>query len=209
MNNQINPFELEENSIDFKKFFFKILRNWYYFVITVILTFLITKYINKRKERLYKLDTIISVQESKNPLASANTNIMFSWGQTNTQIENIKTIIKSRTHNEKVVDSLNLYVNYYTEGKYYLVDIYKKAPFKIVINKNFKQIINLPITLDFHGNKVTVNFNSNDTKHFIQYDYNKNEADLLNYNKSFSKEYDLSKPISSDFFSFKIINKIF
>ncbi|MCF6351354.1 MAG: polysaccharide biosynthesis tyrosine autokinase [Flavobacteriaceae bacterium] len=208
MNNQINPFELEENSIDFKAYFFKLISHWKLFLVVIILAFLVARYINKRKERIYSLSTTIAIQEEQNPLFSSNTNIMFSWGGTSDKLESIKSIIKSRTHNEKVVKKLNSYISYYKKGKYRMVDIYKSAPFSIKIDTTANHIINLPITLDFTiKNKVTVSFNSDAVKNFVEYNYTSNTPNLLEKEVAFSKEFALNKEIQTPYFKFSILKK--
>ncbi len=59
------------------------------------------------------------------------------------------TAIKTRTHNEIVVDSLKYYMDYLKEGKYRKIDIYKDAPFEFVIDKSKDQVLNYPVGIRF------------------------------------------------------------
>ena len=64
-------------------------------------------------------------------------------------IGKVITTLNTRTHNEKVVDSLQFYMNYSVEGKYRKTDIYKNAPFYVVLDKSKGQALGKPIGIRF------------------------------------------------------------
>ena len=92
---------------------------------------------------------MISVESEQNPFFTANTSISFNWGGVSGKVGKIMTAINTRRHNEKVVDSLQYYMNYLVEGKYRKIDIYKNAPFEFKINKSQGQLLNQPIGIRF------------------------------------------------------------
>ena len=65
---------------DFKGLFFKILHNWYFLVISIGIGLAIAYYINVRKQNIYRLSALISVESEQNPFFTANTSISFNWG---------------------------------------------------------------------------------------------------------------------------------
>ena len=95
-----------QNSIDVKLYFFKVLAYWKLFIVTVIIGLIIAKFMNGYKEKIYSLNTVISVKEENNPLFSTGTNIAFNWGGESDAIGTVKVILSPRTHNEKGVDAL-------------------------------------------------------------------------------------------------------
>ena len=85
-------------------------------------------------ERVYDLETIITVKDEQNPLFTSNTNIAFNWGGPSDQVETIITILKSRTHNEKVVRKLNYVVDYFVDGRFRKINVYGNSPFLVDID---------------------------------------------------------------------------
>ena len=65
------------------------------------------------------LDSLISIENEQNPFFTANTSISFNWGGVSGKVGKVLTTIKTRSHNELVVDSLQFYMQYLKEGKYH------------------------------------------------------------------------------------------
>ena len=148
-----------QNSIDIKSYAFKLLAYWKLFIITVIIGLIVAKFLNGYKEKVYSLSTVISVKEENNPLFSTGTNIAFNWGGESNEIGTVKVILKSRTHNEKVVKSLQFYIDYLKEGRYRLEDVYGSTPFNIKVELDKPQLYNKPIKIEGIGeNKYKVSF---------------------------------------------------
>ena len=99
-------FEILEshNTFDFKGLLFKLLRFWPLFVISLTISYSIAYYINIRKLPDYSLDTMISIKDDQNPFFTSNTSLTFNWGGTTDKVNTAVITLKSRTHNEKVVD---------------------------------------------------------------------------------------------------------
>lgn len=138
-----------QSSFDFKSFLVKTISYWKWFLASWIIAFVIAYNINIRKEKLYEIDTTISVKEENNPLFTSNTSLTFNWGGTSDQVQNIAMTLTSRSHNEDVVDKLDFYVEYLKEGKYNLEDAYGSVPFKINLDKDNDQLLNTLIAITF------------------------------------------------------------
>jgi len=139
-------------SFDFRGYLFKVLNLWKLVMLCIGTALLIAYFINVRKQNVYKLDTLISVENDQNPFFTANTSISFNWGGVSGKVSKIITAIKTRSHNEKVVDSLQFYKQYLEEGKYRKQDIYTRAPFDFIIDKTKPQVLNYPIGIRFKEN---------------------------------------------------------
>ena len=127
----LKDFSIFENqvSFDFKGFLIKIGSYWKWFLISLLITFTIAYQVNIRKEKIYGMDTLISVKEESNPLFTSNTSLVFNWGGTSDQVQTITTTLQSRSHNELVVDKLQFYINYLVQGEYNLIDDMDRFPF--------------------------------------------------------------------------------
>jgi succinoglycan biosynthesis transport protein ExoP len=138
-----------QSGFDFKGFLLKIGSYWKWFILSLLITFTIAYQVNIRKEKIYAMDTLISVKEENNPLFTSNTSLVFNWGGTSDQVQTISTTLQSRSHNELVVDKLQYYISYLAQGKYNLVDAYGAVPFYVSIDKNKGQIAGSLIGIKF------------------------------------------------------------
>ena len=149
---KLDKFDIDLNEIksfDVKEYVLKVISHWKLFVVMLFIALLVAFYVNKRKQRIYSLSSLITVKEETNPLFTSNTNIAFNWGGPSDKVETIITILKSRTHNEKVVDSLKYYISYLKEGSFRMEDVYGKTPFTVELDSMSSHLLNTPIKLEF------------------------------------------------------------
>ena len=154
-----------QNSFDFKGFLIKIVSYWKWFLISLVITFAIAYQVNVRKEKIYALDTTIAIKEENNPFFTSTTSLVFNWGGTSDQVQNIANTLKSRSHNELVVDKLQFYIDYLHKGKYNYKDVYGQIPFHINIDKSKGQLLNTLINIKFVNKtdyEVKIEFENND-----------------------------------------------
>lgn len=159
------------NTFDFKGFLVKTASYWKLFVISWIIALTVAYQINVRKEKIYQLSNTISVKEETNPFFTANTSLVFNWGGTSDKVQTVSTMLRSRTHNEEVVNRLELYINYLAQGDYKLVDAYGAVPFKIHLDKNKEQLV---------GQLIQIKF-LNATQYQISIPFETDRANLINY----------------------------
>ena len=114
MNEDIEIGEIQSN-FDFKGFLFKLLSYWPYFLICIGIAFAIAYYINVRKLPIYQIQNMISLNDDQNPFFTSNTSLTFNWGGTTDKVNTAIITLKSRSHNEQVVDRLRFYMNYKTD----------------------------------------------------------------------------------------------
>ena len=169
MNEEIDFNELQ-SSFDIKAFIFKVISYWKVFVLTIAIGLSIAYYKNVRKENIYKLNSLISVENEQNPFFTSNTSISFNWGGVTNKVQTVMTTLKTRSHNEKVLDSLQYYIQYLEQGKYRKNDIYKNAPFIIDIDKSQGQLLGQPIGIRF--------LNDNEFEIFTAYESNISQAQI-------------------------------
>ena len=208
-----NPYnDSNQNSIDIKAYFFKVLSYWQLFLVAIIIGFIVAKFMNGYKEKRYSLDTTISVKEENNPLFSTGTNIAFNWGGESNEIGTVKVVLGSRTHNEKVVDSLQFYIDYLKDGRYRLVDDYGNTPFKVVIHKDKPQIFGKLIKVEAISAtrvKISFDFDVSNNNRLILYTENIKEEGTGNkfsyYTSSeekFTTEVSVGESITNEFLNF-------
>lgn len=203
----IKDFSIFENhsNFDFKGFLLKILSYWKWFLASLIIAFTIAYQVNIRKEKIYSMQTMVSIKEERNPFFTSNTSLVFNWGGVSDQVNGISTIIQSRSHNELVVDKLQFYIDYLTQGKYNLVDSYGAVPFYVNIDKSKGQLANTLISIKF----LSAN------EYEIRIPFENNSVSLITYSNNtysntavqpteFVKKYKVGEQVSLPFLNWKL-----
>ena len=200
-------FSFAENhsNFDFKGFLIKTASYWKWFIASLIIAFTIAHQVNIRKEKIYVMDTTITVKEENNPLFTANTSLVFNWGGTSDQVQNIASTVKSRSHNELVVDRLYYYIDYMRQDKYYTRDIYGEVPFSIIPNKNTGQLLDKIITIKFiTANTFEVRTTFEDDRAYLIF-YGENTTNTTPVAKGeFVKRYRVGQPVTLPFLNFQL-----
>jgi len=174
LKNQSNSQE-KNSSLDPKYYFFKVLGYWQLFFVTILLSLITARFLNGYNTKLYSLKTTISVKEETNPLFSSGTNLTFNWGGASDIIETVNIILRSRTHNEKVVSKLQFYIDYLKDGKYRFEDVYGETPFKVIVDeKNFQlydKLLKIE-TLEDNQFKISTEFKDETSAKLVKYSNN-------------------------------------
>ncbi|MCC9071749.1 polysaccharide biosynthesis tyrosine autokinase [Flavobacterium sp. F-65] len=203
----IKDFSIFDNqsNFDFKGFLLKIGGYWKWFLLSLIIAFTIAYQVNIRKEKIYGMETLISIKEENNPFFTSNTSLVFNWGGTSDQISSTTTVLQSRSHNELVVDKLQYYIDYLEQGKYNLVDSYGAVPFYVAIDKSKGQLAGALISIKF----LSAN------EYEIRIPFENNSVSLITYaNNSYSntaveigefvKKYKVGEQVSLPFLNWKL-----
>lgn len=203
----IKDFSILENhkSFDFKGFMIKIGGYWKLFLISLIIAFTIAYQVNIRKEKIYAMQTLISIKEQSNPFFTSNTSLVFNWGGVSDQVTNISTILQSRSHNEIVVDKLQYYIDYLEQGEYNIIDAYGATPFYVNIDKSKPQLAGSLIGIKFISEneyEIRIPFKNNSVSLVTYSDnsYSKTAVEAID----FVKKYKVGKQVSLPFLNWKL-----
>ena len=71
--NKTNPLD---NIIDFREFLYKILNNWYYFLLSILLALLIAFGYNRYSQELYRVST--KIQINKDDSNTSTTDVLYN-----------------------------------------------------------------------------------------------------------------------------------
>ena len=203
----LKDFSIFENqvSFDFKGFLIKIGSYWKWFLISLLITFTIAYQVNIRKEKIYGMDTLISVKEESNPLFTSNTSLVFNWGGTSDQVQTITTTLQSRSHNELVVDKLQFYINYLVQGEYNLIDGYGSVPFYVTIDKSKGQVSGTLIGIKFINEntyEITIPFQNQSASLITYADHSYSTTAVAA--EDFVQRYKVGEKVSLPFLNWKL-----
>lgn len=117
--NNISPnnIEIKKNQFDLKEEFFKYLPFWYWFVIGLLVALISTKIYLRYQNDVYQSKTIVKLLDDANSDFKMPTSGVNFFTRSKINIENEKEIIKSNRLLKKVVQQLQLYNQFFTEGK--------------------------------------------------------------------------------------------
>ncbi len=195
-----------QNSFDFKGFLIKIGSYWKWFLLSLIITFTIAQQVNIRKQKVYEMQTTIAVKEENNPFFTSTTSLVFNWGGTSDQVQGVATTLKSRSHNENVVDNLQFYIDYLQKGEYNYKDVYGEIPFKIIIDKSAGQIMNQLISVKFLNAtdyQIKIKFPADDVSLMVYNDDSYSTAHVLS-SEEFVKNYKIGQTVNLPFLKWKL-----
>lgn len=196
----------QPGSLEIKYYLYKVFSYWRLFSVTILVSLIASAFLNGYRTKLYSSKTIISVKEETNPLFSTGTSLTFNWGGASDLIETITIILKSRTHNEKVISNLQFYVEYLRDGKYRLGDVYGKTPFKIKLNENSYQLFNQLLkieTLEKNQFRLSTTFSTENPSILTRYSDNtsttyeipdKEYSKIFFFNPSDATEFNVKTP---------------
>ena len=194
-----------QNNFDFKGFLLNVVSYWKWFLLSWVIAFTIAYQVNIRKEKIYGMSNMISVKEERNPFSTSNTSLVFNWGGTSDQVQTISTTLKSRSHNEIVVDKLQFYINYLKQTDYNVVDAYGQVPFYVKIDKNKGQLSGSLIGIKFISESVyelNITFES-ESASLIHYSDNSNSTTAVQIG-TFTKQYKVGEQVDLPFLNWKL-----
>ncbi|TDM00152.1 MAG: hypothetical protein C4K58_02620 [Flavobacteriaceae bacterium] len=117
-NQQLEGISEKPSLLNLERFFPRVIKKFWVFLLALVLALAIVEYLNRwgLKEQ-YEVGNVIHVGDKDNNFISERSQINFIWGSTNDKLEKLKEIIKSRSHNEKLVRKLQSFILYQEVGK--------------------------------------------------------------------------------------------
>lgn len=150
---------VEKNQVDFKLLLKKMLSNWYWFVISLVI-FLSISYVYLRyTPSIYKTGARVLITSDKSSSAASTDALAQALGGTmgsTSTVEGEAEIFKTRHLMEKVVRDLKSYITYYHKGQVRSVALYHSAPFKLTLFESPDSIKPVNLEVNLKGNRVTL-----------------------------------------------------
>lgn len=124
MNTTYTTTEHKQSSFDLKQEFFKYLPFWYYFVIGLIISMVSINLYLRYQSNIYQSKTIIKLLDDTNSDFKMPTSGVNFFMRSKINIENEKEIIKSNRLIGQVVRELQLFNEFFSEGKIKVSEVY-------------------------------------------------------------------------------------
>lgn len=118
----------------------KYLKYWRWIVFSLVLSMFLAFAYQRYVTKIYKATSTILINDYRragfNSEISAFTDKFSVYNQNRVSIDNEMEFIKSRENVQEVIKSLDLNINYYSDGNVKSEDLYTKSPIKLVINES-------------------------------------------------------------------------
>lgn len=141
---------VNEETVDIKNLLYKFLSKWYLFVACLVISFIIAYGFNRWSQQIFEVKTSILVKDEQTVLDSR-----FSAGlgiyNTQYRIANEVGILKSYQLTNRALEKLDFGISYFLENRLYSTDLYKSAPFKVLIDSGVSQ----PVNVKFYINLIS------------------------------------------------------
>ncbi len=143
--------------VEFLRFISTLLRYWPIMVISMGVMFAAALAYNRYAQNIYRLQTVVAVEEFENPLATGESalDVAFSLGGTGI-LDTRKAILTSHAHNYEVAKHLNWEVRYFTSGSLTGREVYDDEFYFVEFDKSHPQVIgmNFKLTFEEDGFKI-------------------------------------------------------
>ena len=145
--------------IDFRQFFYKIINNWYFFALSLLLTFAIAYLYNRYTNEIYLVETSILIKEN-NSMGSASDLLYEKAMKGSIRLENKELMIKSYPLVYSTLADLGFDISYYIFGNIKESETFI-APIKIKCS-DITKINGKNITIEYiDGNQYTLIYDDN------------------------------------------------
>jgi tyrosine-protein kinase Etk/Wzc len=152
----------QDDGIDFKRYFFLIIKKWYWLVASVLFALLFARFINGISPRIYNVSCDVIIGDDMNTIESSpQITGSMDFSQVNPINKEIG-ILHSKNLTEQTIKSLDFKVTYYEILKNYLIKRrrYEKVPFIIQTDSLDKNILGYNIYIKIlNDSEVKININ--------------------------------------------------
>ena len=142
----------QNQGVDFRRILGRIRRNWYYIVLSIFVGYGVAFIVNRYSTRIYQVKASIIIREEQE--FNAGAELLYSNLLVNSyrNFFNEIYILKSYPLMKRVIDNLDFQVSYFREGNIKSSEIYKQAPFKVVLADNQNQLYGKTFEFEIRSN---------------------------------------------------------
>ena len=144
-----NDFTNSQDTIDIKKIIFRLLSNWYWFVITIFLALIIAYYVNRYADPVFQLKSTILIKDNSSSISNSIDQIISELSsfkrRKKKEIQNEIGKLSSYSLAYKTLKKLPFRISYYSIGKIRSPERYEDCPFFVTLNNDTNQLFEHPI----------------------------------------------------------------
>lgn len=140
---------------DIKKIYELVIRNYKFFLISLITALILASLVNRYMIPVYKISSSILIKEESVSASRSNVNeyINSNIFGINQNFQNELWVLKSSPVIGQTIKNLDLSVNYYQQKGFQYADAYKNVPFKVLLLQNHIQPVNVRFNIAIKDNR--------------------------------------------------------
>lgn len=138
----------QEETIDIKALFFKFVRYWYLFALTLFVAIVMAFLFNKYTSPVFEVNTTVLVKDDKSMMSAAS---MIGIGLSNNaqNVENEIGKLTSFSLIYRTIRELDFEMAYFIDEGLIITELYQTAPFEVVFDAAIPQAVGLKYSLTF------------------------------------------------------------
>jgi len=196
----------QESNIDFYKGLLKRgIKNWYLFIISLIIAMFIAFFVYKSTKPMYKNSLVMLISQDGNSRSQrASEFVRFEMFDTQSSLEDELGILHSFPIINKTIHQLDLFVSYYISAGLVTKEIYKNSPFVVISDPSDSQ----PTDLNFGVQMLSDNryrLTAQSTVPVAVYNLAANKVIGVLNQVDYSEEYSFGDEVSFLTYKFKIL----
>ncbi len=194
----------EEETIDLKPIIDRVLKNWWLFLITIVIAIGAAYFANKYIQPQYKVSTSLVINE-ENSLSSSPAALMkeigFMAGDKN--FTNEVYLLQTSPLIKSALEKLDFRVSYFKKEPLGFTEMYKTAPFLVLLNKERTQPVGCRFQIKILSEKLYQI--SIETEKMQLYSFVSDQATQIIENYQSKTEVPFGEFIGNNYFNFKIL----
>ncbi len=153
-----DEFFAEKSQVSLKQMLSRLIANWYWFIISLIICLLIGFLYIRYTSPTYATGSKILITEDKAPTPGDDALSKALGGRFGiaNSAEAEAEVFRTRVLMQRVVRELKTYISYFHNGNVRLVELYDTSPFKLTVLSSPDSIIAQTMEVTLNGNKVSI-----------------------------------------------------
>ena len=200
-------YQEKNEQIDVKEILEKYYQYWYFFIIAIVMSIFIGFLFLRYSPKVYNASTTILVKDENNTsLGSDNIIDGIDLFGKNRNIKNEIGILRSFSLVKQTLKEVDFNISYLNEGKLTSVDIYSRSPFKIVLDSNHLQSLEVKFYVTLISKDefvIETKVESGQFYNLIEEAYLRSSDVVFNY----EEYHKFDQWIESDYLKFKLEKK--
>ncbi len=142
-----------EEAFDYKSLAFKLLRYWYFFVLTVFIALIIAFLFNKYTKPVYEISTTLLINDSRGGAMDSQDLIGIGFGGNGQNVQNEVGKLKSYSLVFQTIKNLDFDVTYIVEDNFVNKELYHDNPFEVIFDTSHLQPVNVKFQIEILSEK--------------------------------------------------------
>ena len=140
MNDNLQEFTQQEQTIDYKAILFRIYRYWYFFAVTIFIAMVLAFVFNKYTKPVYEVKSTLLIKDKSENKIDPQALLGIGLGNNQQNLQNEIGILTSHAMTYRTVTKMGVEVSYFCESNFVTKEMYKDCPFTVVFDSSFPQI---------------------------------------------------------------------